>query len=112
MTHLKYGICNLHCLIKFNAVRDNENPLYPRFQTVNIGDNAEFKCGTKNHKKWTFENSELPDNVLITGKDNETIKIQNVQLSNSGIYRCIYTDYNDLDIVEKGQLAVTGNHCY
>lgn len=74
---------------------------------MRVGAIAEFECNTSKPKKWTFQNGDLPSNVMFSGNHDEFLTIFDVQFDQVGIYKCIYSD-NSVAKEKRGSLEIIG----
>ena len=79
--------------------------IFPSFQERRVGEYAQLGCTSTTAISWTFENSILPANVEI-GKRHEYIMIFNVELKNSGTYKCITKDEGGREHTLEGLIFV------
>lgn len=78
----------------------------PPVQYKYIGETAEFNCHSGKPVSWGFEDRILPKNVEVSGERHEIINIFNVQLKNTGAYKCITKDSGSKEHVLNGILVV------
>lgn len=82
--------------------------LKPPVTMAFLGDTKYFTCLSNGHKKWSFNNGELPLNVDILGRPKKYITIKTVVANNEGTYRCVTIKNTGHIHVAEGRLIVSG----
>lgn len=86
--------------------------LSPRTVTAVVGEDILFYCHSVVPVKWTFEGGPLPPNSKEkfdkSGGHINQLFLQNIQLENTGTYRCLGEDNNYVKFEEDGVLTVIG----
>ena len=84
----------------------------PRSILAYVGDTVTFKCHSKERVSWNFKGGELPSNSEVINSNTSTqmqrLTINNVQLENSGVYKCYTDDETSTKLEDDGVLTVTG----
>ena len=61
-----------------------------------VGNIAKFVCISYKMVQWSFETGPLPNKARISGKLGEVLTIYNIQLEDSGYYRCSMKENKDI----------------
>ena len=78
--------------------------ILPIYTTKYVGNIAKFVCITNKTVLWTFEIGPVPNSARVSGKVGEVLTIYNVQVEDSGYYRCSIKD--NKNIFEEAELVV------
>jgi len=80
----------------------------PKESLVRKGDILKIKCMTAAEARWSHEESQLKDNVLVLS--DTSILLTNIQFYNTGVYTCLGTDDKGNEIIAKSLVKMKGNY--
>ncbi len=90
-------------VFSFNYFILDPHKIDPPVQYARLGDTVQFRCITKKHTEWYFNDEELPSNVKRISLQN--ILIANVTEDNAGLYSCEHKTKMD-NFLAEGKLIV------
>lgn len=85
----------------------------PPRRTAVIGETVQFSCEFDQEALWKFSGGRLPQRTKTYESDTgiqkvSTLRMEDVQLNNTGTYTCLEIVNNGVKIVGHGTLTVTG----
>ncbi len=66
-----------------------------QYQTVVFGHKVTLRCASNGETKWTFQDKKLPDNVQLSGYQDNDLIIKYAIYSNTGRYKCYGLNYDN-----------------